>query len=195
MKKMEEEWFCSFKRQIFISSINNYNLKLSNSQVVSRNSTFLLGYHHWLVQNWQWYRRLIQPRSVATWPILYPASVKESPRTVTKFICGFRKCHSVYSNIWEVSFVTKLLILMPLTRKCSGWIHLWLNFWLVLFHRQENKQAAEEIRSFPSLKLSKHEIVWKQHPTSLSRARDDSKRYAVTKAFFVLKGELILPQI
>ena len=34
---------------------------------------------------------------------------------------------------------------------------------LVLFHRGENKQASEEINSFPSLKLSKHEIVWKQH--------------------------------
>ena len=30
---------------------------------------------------------------------------------------------------------------------------------LVLFHRGENKQAAEEIHSFPSLKLNKHEIV------------------------------------
>ena len=37
---------------------------------------------------------------------------------------------------------------------------------LVLFHRGENsqnKQAAEEIDSFPSLKLSKHELVSKQH--------------------------------
>ena len=62
---------------------------------------------------------------------------------------------------------------------------------LVLFHRGENsqnKQAAEEIHSFPSLKLSKHEIVWKQHTTFLNRARDDSKRYAVSKAFFALKG-------
>ena len=30
---------------------------------------------------------------------------------------------------------------------------------LVLFHMGENKQAAEEIHSFPSLKLRKHEIV------------------------------------
>ena len=62
---------------------------------------------------------------------------------------------------------------------------------LVLFHTGENgqnKQAAEEIDSFPSLKLSKHETVWKQHTTFLNRARDDSKRYAVTKAFFALKG-------
>ena len=62
---------------------------------------------------------------------------------------------------------------------------------LVLFHRGENsqdKQAAEEIHSFPSLKLSKHELVWKQHTKFLNWARDDSKRYPVTKAFFVLKG-------
>ena len=30
---------------------------------------------------------------------------------------------------------------------------------LILFHRGENKQTSEEINSFPSLKLSKHEIV------------------------------------
>ena len=62
---------------------------------------------------------------------------------------------------------------------------------LDLFHRGENsqnKQAAEEIHWFPSLKLSKHEIVWKQQTKFLNWARDDSKRYAVTKAFFVLKG-------
>ena len=41
----------------------------------------------------------------------------ESPQRLTKFICGFCRCHSVCSNIWEVSFVTTLLILMPLTRK------------------------------------------------------------------------------
>ena len=46
---------------------------------------------------------------------------------------------------------------------------------LVLFHRGENKQAAEKIHWFPSLKLRKHEIVWKQHTTFLNRPRDDSK--------------------
>ena len=62
---------------------------------------------------------------------------------------------------------------------------------LVLFHRGENskdKQAAEEIHSFSSLKISKHELVWKQHTKFLNQARDDSKRYNVTKAFCVLKG-------
>ena len=41
---------------------------------------------------------------------LYPTSVNESPQRLPKFICGFRKCHSVCSNIWEVSSVTTLLI-------------------------------------------------------------------------------------
>ena len=41
---------------------------------------------------------------------------------------------------------------------------------------------------FPSLKLGKDEIVSKQHTTFLNKARDDSKRYAVTKAFFALEG-------
>ena len=59
---------------------------------------------------------------------------------------------------------------------------------VVLFHRGENKQAGEEIHSLPYLKLSKHEIVWKQHTGILNRARDDSKRYAVPKAFFARKG-------
>ena len=53
---------------------------------------------------------------------------------------------------------------------------------------RENKQAAEEIHSFPLLKLGKHKIIWKQHTTFLNGAMDDSKRYVVTKAFFALKG-------
>ena len=126
---------------------------------------FLLGYHRWPVQNAKWYR-LIQSRSVANWPILYPTSVKESPERLTKFICGFLKCHSVCSNIWEVSFATTLLILMPLTRKWFGWTHLWLNFLFSFI------QAAEDIHSFPFSKLSKHEIVWKQRTTFLNRARE-----------------------
>ena len=60
---------------------------------------------------------------------------------------------------------------------------------LVLFHRGEKSQnKQEEIHLFPSLKFSKHKIVSKQHTKFLNRARDDSKRYAVTKAFFALKG-------
>ena len=55
------------------------------------------------------------------------------------------------------------------------------------FQKGENKQAAEEITSFRSLKLSKHEILWKQHTTFVNQARNDSKRYTVTKAFFALK--------
>ena len=36
---------------------------------------------------------------------------------------------------------------------------------LVLFRGGDNKQATEKIHSFPSLKLSKHEVVWKPHTT------------------------------
>ena len=115
--------------------------------------------------------------------------MNESPQRLTKFICSFCKCHSVCSNIWEVSFVTTLLLLMPLTWKWFRWIRLWTS--CSLSHKGQNKQAAdhEKIHSFPSLKLSKHEIVWKQHTTFLNRARDDSIRYAVTKVFFALKKE------
>ena len=48
---------------------------------------------------------------------IYRTLVNESPQRLTKFICGFCMCHSVCSNIWEVSFVTTLLILIPLTQK------------------------------------------------------------------------------
>ena len=83
--------------------------------------------------------------------------------------------------------VTTLLILTPLTQNVSG---EYLCEFFVLFHREENKQVAEEIHSFPSLKHSRHKIVWKQHTTFLNPARDDSKRYmyTATKAFFALKG-------
>ena len=59
--------------------------------------------------------------------------MNECPQRVTKFICSFRKCHGVCSNNWEVSFVMTLLILMPLTRKCFGWIHLWTSCSLSYF--------------------------------------------------------------
>ena len=58
---------------------------------------------------------------------------------------------------------------------------------LVLFHRGEKKQAAEEIHLFPSLKISKHKID-STRDFSVNWAGDDSKRSAVTKVFFVLKG-------
>ena len=50
------------------------------------------------------------------------------------------------------------------------------------------KQAAEEIQWFPSLKLSKQESLNTAHNIFWTElARDDSKRHAVTKAFFALK--------
>ena len=85
-----------------------------------------------------------------------------------------------------VSFVTPLLILMPLTRKCFGSIHLWTS---CFFRRGENKQAAETIHSFPSLKLSKQEIVWKLHTTFFNRARGDSKKIRCHKSVLCTKRE------
>ena len=41
---------------------------------------------------------------------------------------------------------------------------------------RENKQAAEEIHSFSSLKLSKHEIVWQQHTMMISKDTLSQKR-------------------
>ena len=60
---------------------------------------------------------------------------------------------------------------------------------LVLFHRGENKPAAEEIHSFPSLKLSKHEIVWKLHTTFFNRAKEDWKKICCQKRVICSKRE------
>ena len=67
------------------------------------------------------------------------------------------------------------------------WVNTFAHQLLVLFHRGENKQAAKEIHLFPSLKLTKHEIDSTRH-FSVNWAGDDSKRCAVTKVFFALKG-------
>ena len=67
------------------------------------------------------------------------------------------------------------------------WVNTFAHELPVLFHRGENKRAAEEIHSIPSLKLSKHEIDSTRH-FSVNWAGHDSKRCAVTKVFFTLKG-------
>ena len=108
---------------------------------------------------------------------LYPTSVKESLRRLTKFICGFRKCHSVCSNIWEVSFVTTLL-----TRKCFGWIHLWLNF-LFSFIGEKIKKGLGRCMRFLFKAWQTRNSLITAHDI-FNRARDDSKGYAVTKEFF-----------
>ena len=76
--------------------------------------------------------------------------VNESARRLIKFVCGFRKCHSVYSNISEVPFV------MTILNSKMFQVNTFLKF---LFSLIGDKQAAEEIHSFPSLELSKHETV------------------------------------
>ena len=67
-------------------------------------------------------------------------------------------------------------------------VNTFVNFLFSFIGDEINKPLHVEINPCPSLKLSKHEIVWKQHATFLNRARDSSKRYGVTKAFFALKG-------
>ena len=73
MKKWKRNDFVSFKRQIFISSINNYqiNYQLVTSclRIARSYKVATVGVNNKPVQN-TWYR-LIQPRSVSTWPILY----------------------------------------------------------------------------------------------------------------------------
>ena len=58
---------------------------------------------------------------------------------------------------------------------------------LFSFIGRENKQAAEEISPFPSLKLTKTKY-FENSTRHFNRPRDDSKRYAVTKVFFAIKG-------
>ena len=110
----------------------------------------------------------------------------EPPQRLTKFICGFRKCHSFCSNIWEVSIVTTLLIYYAANSEMFR-VNTFVTELLVLFHRWENKQAAEEIHSFPSSKLSKHEIVWKPHTTFFNRAKGDSKKMHCHKSVLCTK--------
>ena len=148
---MKEEWYCFIQEANFYI-INKQLLILKKYQIVKSclgialsYSVTTVGVSNKPVQNTQWYR-LIQLRSVSSWPILYPTSVKEFLQRLTKFISGFRKCHSVSSNIWDVSIVTTLLILMPLTRKCFGWIHLWLNVLFSFIREKINKQLRRSMR-------------------------------------------------
>ena len=67
------------------------------------------------------------------------------------------------------------------------WVNTFVNFLFSFIGEKINKGLRRSIY-FPCLKFSKHEIVWKQHATFLNRAKDDSKRWAVTKAFLALKG-------
>ena len=60
---------------------------------------------------------------------------------------------------------------------------------LVLFRRGENKQVTDEIHSFPSLKLSKHEIVWKPHTTFFNQVSGDSKKICCHKSVLCTKRE------
>ena len=70
---------------------------------------------------------------------------------------------------------------------------------LVLFRRGEDKQATEEIHSFPSLKLSKHERTRNSLKTArdiFNRVRGDSKKIRCHKSVLCTKREeLILPEI
>ena len=69
------------------------------------------------------------------------------------------------------------------------WVNTFVNFLFSFIGEKINKGLRRCI-SFPRLKFSKHKIVWKQHATFLNRAKDDSKRCAVTKAFLALKGRI-----
>ena len=155
--KWKRNDFVSFKRQIFIPSINNYSFNyqivISCLGIACSYYVTTVGANNKPVQNSQWYW-LIQPRSVSTWPILYPTLVNEFPQRLT------------------------------------NWLTTLVNF-LFSFVRGQTKQVVEKINSFPSLKLSKHEIVSKQYTTFFNQARDNSKRYVVTKAFFALKGRTV----
>ena len=105
---------------------------------------------------------------------------------IISYNCPLKDWLNLIAVSISATLSTKLLILMPLTRKCFGWIHLWTSR---SFHRGENKQAPEAILWFPSLKLSKHEIVWKPHTTFFNRARGDSKKIHCHKSVLCTKME------
>ena len=85
--------------------------------------------------------------------------MKKSPKRLIKIlILRFPQCHSVCSNISEVPFVTKITNFNAANSEIYV-LGEYICDLLVLFRRGDNKQAAEEIHSFPLLKLIKDERV------------------------------------
>ena len=83
-KKWKRNDFVPFKEANFLIIDKQWLIQLSNGHVVSRNRTFLIcctvGFNNKPLQSTQGYRcLLLQPRSVSSWPILYPTSVWMSP--------------------------------------------------------------------------------------------------------------------
>ena len=70
-------------------------------------------------------------------------------------------------------------------------VNTFVNFLFFSVGEKINKQLklTEEIHSLPSLKLSKHEIVWKPHTTFLNRVRGDSKKIRSHKSVLCTKRE------
>ena len=140
MKQMEEEWFC-FIQEANFHTIDKHCLGITRSYYVAT-----VGVHNKQVQNTQWHR-LIQPRTLSTWPILYPTSVNESPQRLTTFICGFPRCHSVCSNIWEVYLCHDITYFNAANSEMFR-VNTFMNFLFFSVGEKINKQLRRSIR-FP----------------------------------------------
>jgi len=104
-----------------------------------------------------------------------------------KLIGGFSKYHGVCVNNSDVSFVTNLLVLHVTN---VGKFRLNMNFVLSFIEGETNKLLRRSNRfSFSISTLANTQYSWNSRRHSLTQAREDSRRYAVTVVFLALKKE------
>jgi len=131
--------------------------------------------------------RVIQLRSVSTRSIegrdLYLTEIishiGERVKSSTHVINWRFKCHGVCGDNNEV-----YLLVLHVTN--TGKFRLNMKFWLS-FIEQETNKLLRRSNMFPFFIWTQANTQSRQH--FLNRAREDSRRYAVTVAFFVLKKE------
>jgi len=104
-----------------------------------------------------------------------------------KLIGGFSKYHGVCGNNNKVSFVTNLLVLHVTN---AGKFRLNMNFVLSFIEEETNKLLRRSnMLPFSISTLANTQYLWNSRRHFLNRAREDSRRYVVTVAFFALTKE------
>ena len=68
-------------------------------------------------------------------------------------------------------------------------VNAFVNFLFFSVGEKINKRLRRSIILCPSLKRSKHKIVWKPHTTFFNQARDDSKKICCHKSILCTKRE------
>ena len=83
--------------------------------------------------------------SVSTRPISYPISVNEFPQRLTKFICGFCKCHSVCSNIFRSFFCHDITNFVNAANSEVFQVNTFVNFLFSFMGEKINKRLRRSI--------------------------------------------------